>query len=290
MDDISWDDLRLVFAIDRAGSLGGGARLLRVDHSTAFRRLNALEARLGVRLFERARTGYSATEAGEAAVAAARRMEEDVAVLGRRIAGADVRPTGTVRLTTTDTLVPAIAPILADFRETYPGIVIELIVSNAFLTLTRRDADVALRPAAMAAEDLVARRIGDVGTAFYAARGRGITVESGPWIAPEDTLSHLASARWIARTVPPDQIAARASTLWGAAEICAAGIGVAPLPCIIGDRDARIARIGDPLPEFSVGLWLMTHPDLRKTGRVRALIDHIAPSLTAMRSEFSGLA
>src|SRR5918999_3199739 len=108
---LRWDELRLVLAIGRSGTLSGGARRLAIDHSTAFRRLGALEARLGVRLFERARDGYVATAAGEAVIAAAARFDETVGELERRLAGEDLRPSGTVRVTTTDTLLGLLAPL-----------------------------------------------------------------------------------------------------------------------------------------------------------------------------------
>ena len=98
---IGWEDLRLVRAVGEAGTLTGAARRLGVDHSTAFRRLGALEERLGVRLFERARNGYAPTPAGEATLAAAERILGDLGELERRIAGEDLRPSGTVRVTTT---------------------------------------------------------------------------------------------------------------------------------------------------------------------------------------------
>jgi DNA-binding transcriptional LysR family regulator len=113
---LRWDELRLVLTIGQSGTLSGGARRLTIDHSTAFRRLGALEARLGVRLFDRAREGYVATPAGEAVIAAATSFDETVGELERRLAGQDLRPSGTVRVTTTDTLLCLLAPLFAGFR------------------------------------------------------------------------------------------------------------------------------------------------------------------------------
>src|SRR5687767_13524946 len=119
---LPWDDLKLVYAIGTAGTLSGGARRLGIDHSTAFRRLGALEAQLGVRLFDRARDGYAATPAGEAIIRDAARFDEMVGALERRLAGEDLRPSGTVRVTTTDTLLGVLAPALARFRDGHPEI------------------------------------------------------------------------------------------------------------------------------------------------------------------------
>ena len=151
---LPWDDLRLVFAIGSAGTLSGGARRIGIDHSTAFRRLGALEARLGVRLFDRARDGYAATPAGAAIIREAARFDDVVGVLERQLAGQDLRPSGTVRVTTTDTFLDVLAPQIARFQKSHPEITIELVVANAFLSLTKRDADIAIRPAAEAPEKL----------------------------------------------------------------------------------------------------------------------------------------
>jgi molybdate transport repressor ModE-like protein len=168
---IGLEDLRLVHAIAAEGTLTGAARRLGVDHSTAFRRLGTLEKRLGARLFERARDGYAPTPAGEAAIVTATHFDRELSDLERRIAGEDLRPSGTVRITTTDTLLDLVSPMFATLRAEQPGIIIEVATGNEFFTLTRRDADVAIRPAASAPEGMVARRIAAVATAFYAAPG-----------------------------------------------------------------------------------------------------------------------
>jgi DNA-binding transcriptional LysR family regulator len=291
-NELDWDDLRFVLAIERAGSLSAGARRLGIDHSTAFRRMNAIESRLGVRLFERARSGYAPTEAGEAAALLAGEIEARVDDLTRRLAGADLSPSGTVRLTTTDTLAPVLAPMLAGFRRLHPGIIVELIVANGFFTLTRRDAEIALRPAAAAPDGLVARRVGEVATAFYEARGssrpESRLLAELDWLAPEDSLSHLASSRWLARMVPPERIVARADSLAALALLCRAGLGVAPLPCIVGDHDPGLQRLGPPDPGLVTGLWLVTHPDLRQVRRIRTLLDHLAEELRRLRPALAG--
>src|SRR5215831_7730636 len=101
---MEWDDLRIVLAVFREGTLSGAARRLGVTHSTVFRRLGAIERKMGVRLFERFRDGYAPTPAGETAAASAGRLEDEVLTLERKLSGQDLKPFGTVRMTTTDTL------------------------------------------------------------------------------------------------------------------------------------------------------------------------------------------
>jgi DNA-binding transcriptional LysR family regulator len=117
-----WDDLRLILTVVEVGTLAGAGRRLGLSHATVYRRLGQIEGRLGVKLFDRARTGYAATLAGEEVALAARRIETEVLDIERRIVGRDLRPSGTVRVTTTDTLfVGLLSPIFAEFQRCIPG-------------------------------------------------------------------------------------------------------------------------------------------------------------------------
>src|SRR3954469_16469002 len=288
------DDLRLLAALAAVGSLAGAARRLRVNHASAWRRLGTLEGRLGARLFERGRDGYAPTPAGEEAIAVADRTLRELAELERRLAGQDIRPTGPVRLTTTETLLDLLAPALAALRETHPGIVVELSTDNAFFILTRRDADIALRPASAAPDGLVARRLSEVATAVYASQAYVAATAGGDprsldWLAPDDSLSHLGSARWIAAQVAPERIVLRASSLTALRAAASAGMGVAALPCFLCDREPALARVMPPVFEMASVLWLLTHPDLRRTGRVRAVLDLLSRHLARQRGLLEGL-
>ena len=286
---LNLEDLRLLLALADAGSLAGAARAARVNHASAWRRLGGLEKRLGVRLFDRSRAGYQATAAGEEAIAAARRTLDGLAELERRLAGQDVRPAGQVRLTTTDTLLDLVVPALGALRRSHPGILVELVTDNAFFTLTRRDADIALRPAAAAPEGLVARRLATIATAVYARRG---TPADDPfaldWVAPDESLAHLAAARWIAARVPQARIVLRASTLTALRAAVRAGIGATALPCFMGDGDAELVRLLEPQPGMDSALWLLTHPDLRRVARIRVVLDALAGHFAGKRRLLEG--
>ncbi|MEZ2132950.1 MULTISPECIES: LysR family transcriptional regulator [unclassified Sinorhizobium] len=289
---LALDDLRLLQAIGAAGTLTGAARRLAVDHSTAFRRLGAIENRLGVQLFERARDGYTATPAGEATLAVARRILDDLGNLERRLAGEDMRPSGIVRVTTTDTLLDLTSPIFAALRAEHPEITIELVVANAFFTLTKRDADIAIRPIAEAPENLVGRRLTALATAPYAApaylaRQPGRTpLAAHEWLGFEESLSHLRSARWVEANV--ENIVYRADSLLALRAAARAGMGVAALPCYLADPDPALRRLHPPLPEMEVSLWLLTHPDLRRVARIRTVLDFLASHLVKRRALIEG--
>jgi DNA-binding transcriptional LysR family regulator len=292
---MDWDDLRLVLAIARGRSLSGAARALGVTHSTVFRRLDAIERRTGARLFERFRDGYAPTAAGDAMATVAARLAEEVLALERRLAGQDLRPSGSVRLTTTDTLALAVVmPHLAAFQEAYPEIRLELAITNVVADLTRRDADVALRPTPDPPATLMGRRLAGIAYAIYGApeylsRHRGREWSSHDWIGREDALGSTVAARWMRENVPEERIACRLDAVSVMREAARAGMGLVVLPCYFGDGAPGLRRAQErPLADARSALWLLTHRDLRHTARIRALMDFLASRLTAERPRIEG--
>lgn len=292
---LGWDDLRIVLAVGRAGSLNGAAKALGVSHPTVFRRIGAIERRLGTRLFERARDGYAPTAAGEAAIALAGRLEVEITALERRLAGQDQRPSGVLRVTTTDTLLfGPLPPLLATFRRRHPGITLEVAASNALFSLTRRDADVAIRPSPTPPDALVGRKVADVATAIYRPSDGPAIDEAGlddrDWATPDDSLSDLPASRWLARQGFDRRAVYRANTLLALRDAAAQGLGLAVLPCYVGDPDPALARVGGSIEALRSELWLLTHPDLRRVARIRAFLDGMRALLLPLRPLFEGRA
>ena len=293
LDD--WNDLRLVLAIGRAGGLTGAARALGVDHSTVFRRLQAVEARFGLPLFERGPGGaYTPTDGGERVLASAERMEDEVLGTLRDLAGRDRRLTGRLRVTSSETLAyRLLTRHIATFRRAHPGIVVELAVDNRVLSLTRREADVALRPMRPRESDLWGRKLADVAWAVFGARslldGRsGPLSPAGlaewPMIGWEEGAAGIAAAEWLARNVPTEAVVFRTSSLVNQLVAARAGIGLAVLPCYLGDPEPALGRAWSaPLADLISELWIVTHADLRRTARVRAFFDVVAEGIGADR-------
>ena len=292
---ISWDDFRLVKAIADNKSLVGASDALGLNHSTLFRRLGALEEQLAIKLFERSRTGYAPTAAGEEMIRLAQRMDLDITDFQRTVAGRDVKPAGELRITTNDTLlVYLLTPVLANFRTAYPDIRLDVIVGNQVLNLSKRDADVAIRATSKPLETLVGRKIATLGWGRFAPRAwveAGIKLDnaSTPWVGFGDTLTHLAAWRWLEEHVGAHRIAYRVNTVLGMAEAVAAGVGLGVLPCFIGDRQPGIVRVGmQPAGDVAETLWLLTHADLRQSARVRAFMDHAGAELVKLRGLLEG--
>ena len=298
---IQWDDFRLVKAIADTRSLNGAATALSINHSTVFRRLAELEKRVGTVLFERHRAGYSLTSAGDEMVQLATRMDEDVNSFTRKLAGNSMIPSGELRVTTNDTLlVHLLMPIFASFRRTYPTINLDIVLSNQVLNLSKRDADIAIRATDNPPETLVGRRICGLNWAIYglrsdfpdAATGQRPELESlasRSWVSLGDQLGHIRAVRFVRERVPDARIAIKINTVLGLAEAVEEGIGIGPLPCLIADQRPRLVRLTEPNPEFAAGLWILTHPDLRASPRVRAFLDLASTELTRRKPLIEGL-
>jgi DNA-binding transcriptional LysR family regulator len=295
MAGIEWDDLRYILAVAGAGSLAGAARNLGVNHTTVLRRVGAFEARLGLRLFERMPTGYVLTVGGEELVAAARQIDDTVTRLERKLAGQDLRLSGAIRVTSTDTLMVSILPeILAEFRAANPGIGIEVALSNVMLNLTRREADIAIRPAKDPPETLVGRRIAKIAFAIYGSsqylsrRRKTDDLAGHQWVGPDDSLADTSVARWMRSELPESEIVLRADSLLAMREAARAGLGLAALPCYLGDTSPGLMCVHRPIAAMQTTLWILTHEDLRRTARIRAFTEFAAKAFARRRPLLEG--
>jgi DNA-binding transcriptional LysR family regulator len=299
MDGVSWDDFRLIKAIADHRSLTGAADALGVNHSTVFRRLADTEKRIGVPLFERHRTGYGLTPAGEEMVALAERMDRDVTSFARKLAGQTLTPSGEVRVTTNDTLlVHLVMPVIAAFRASYSDMRVDMVLSNQALNLSKRDADIAVRATDNPPETLVGRRVASIAWAVYGRRTdfpgaapekvNPDDLDGCTWVSLGDQFCHLKAARFVRDQVPADRVALKINTVLGLTEAVEAGIGVGPLPCFIADRRPELMRVTPINSDFGTGLWLLTHPDLRASPRIRAFLDCAAAELVKVRPLIEG--
>lgn len=284
-----WDDLRVVLALARGRTLEAAALRLGADPSTVFRRARAVEKRMGVKLFERSREGYLPTEAGEAAAQVAERVESEVLGLEAHIGCGDAAPAGVLRVTTTDTIQnDLLMPRLPDFAARYPEVRIELAATNVFADLTKRDADVAIRPTRKPPGHLVGRSLGAVPWALYApgkvARSlrTGSAFDSAGWVVPDESLAELPAVRWQRQRHPKARIALAVNSVAAVRLALAQGLGIGVLPCFVGDSCAELARLGEPVAELDSELWILTHRDHRSLARVRAFFDFAVESIAPL--------
>lgn len=282
---LEWGDLRLFLAIVRAGSLTAAARRLGVDQSTVSRRLAALESAVGTRLLERTTGGYRATTAGERLLPAAERLEVEAFACERALSGLESRVEGTVRLTATEGIGTAfVAPALRELHEAYPSLGVELLLDSRTLSLSRREADLALRLARPRHPGLVARRLTEVASALYAssrylaARGRpagGKGLVGHAVLAYDESLAEVPEYRWLATYASRAERVLRTNSVLVQLQAARAGLGLALLPCYLAEG-AGLERVLPVAAGVRRELWLVVHADLQRTARIRAVMAFLA--------------
>ncbi|MEM7121381.1 MAG: LysR family transcriptional regulator [Pseudomonadota bacterium] len=285
MQDLDWNDLRFVLAAARCQSLAGAARQLGVNESTVGRRITRIEQRLASQLFERGAGVLHVTKAGAAVVASAERIERDVQDMAATIGGVDNLAAGAVRLTSVPMIVNRVlVPALPRLLDCHPDLRVDLIAEPRVMSLTKREADLALRLARPQKEmRAVARRVGQVDYAVYAAVGT--TQDQLPWVTYDDGMADLPQRQWIAEQAkggdgaPPVMTANDAEAIFQAVK---AGLGKSLLPIAIADRDGDLVRLGERAVALSRELWLVVHPDLRHLTRIRVVMDWVATAVAGL--------
>jgi DNA-binding transcriptional LysR family regulator len=292
---MNWDDLRYVLAVSCAAGLNAAARDLKINPSSLYRRLQALERRMGVRLFERLRSGYRLTIAGEELSEAAARIENEALTVERRLLGTDVRMQGSIRISTSEVLaVHMLADHLMEFRTVYPDVSLDVTLSNHHVDLSRRDADIVIRASSAPPEHLVGRSVGHVNFAAYAtpayldARGRGRPLPEYDWIGYEGQLAQLSQARWMTEKIPNERVMVRFDGISAVHATALRGIACASLPCFVADRDPLLERLPGTYGVADAQMWVLTHPDLRRSARIRACLQFFGSRLGADMAKMTG--
>ncbi len=287
---INWDDLNYFVVVSRAGNLNRAARILNVNHSTVFRRIAGLESSLGMRLFDRKSEGYELTEAGKIIMEVASQVDTDISALNLRLSGKDFQLSGTVRITTTDTLIASfLPPHLLSFRQRYPGIGIDLISDNAFTNLAKREADIALRLCRNPPQELVGEKIAVLGWGLYASRN--YLTEHGRPDCPEDLANHfvvcgdesmplITATSWLKSYAPEEAVVLRSNSIMNIFSVIKAGIGMGMLPCHLGDAEPALEAVFPPGAALTSDLWILTHSSLRKSAAVSAFVEHMISSVS----------
>jgi DNA-binding transcriptional LysR family regulator len=280
-------DLEIMLAMTRAGTLAAAGERLGVDASTVFRALQRIERGLGRPLFERSRAGYVPTEMANALAEHAEAVEAALEAARSTVESEPSRISGTVRITTTDTVLHGLlAPALAALRTEHPLLGFELHTGNELASLTRRDADIAVRATKRPPPHLVGKQIGPIRVALYTARRGGVrrfsdVQASGcDWIAPDDALPEHPSVVWRKRHYPKVAPRYRVGSILSVLEFVALGLGVGVVPLFLAEGRRDVLRLSDPLEECETELWLLTHPEARHLRRIGAVYSHLAQTIS----------
>lgn len=288
-----WDDLRFFLAVARKGSVRGAAAQLGVNHSTVSRRIDAFEKKLSARLFERLPSGYFITSAGEEMRQSAENIEAEVDTIDRRVVGQDRRLGGLLRVTLVESMAQNL--LMADlvaFIGLHPEIELDLITTNSTVNLSKREADVAIRVSNDPTDTLVGRRVLKLAIANYASTD--YLASHNPSKSPNDLTwigagDPVPDPQWV-RDSPYPKTSARNHIRHPLVQLAAAkaGMGMAILPCFIGDSELTLRRVPPAAATPDRDVWLLTHEDLRQTARVRVFIDFMANAILAKKDLLEG--
>lgn len=285
-----WNDLRVFLAVARSGSTLAASKVLKVNQTTVARRLEALEADLSLKLFERGQNGSRLTEAGEDLLGEAEKVEKAAEALGSRAAAHQRGLAGSIRVTAAETVANiALIPALSEFRRLYPEVTIELVMSDATLSLEDGEADVALRggEGLPDSDALVARKLNEFVFGIYCSRAYAEThglptrpeqLKDHVLIGPDGPLmTQMPGMAWMFEQAPQAEVGCRANTITSLSAAIKAGLGLGPMVTVLADLDPDLIRCMLPQPAPTGNLWLVTRAELRNVPRIRAFMDFVTP-------------
>ncbi|MCX7558615.1 LysR family transcriptional regulator [Sulfitobacter sp. F26204] len=281
----NWDEIRTAYQVARMGTVSGAADVLGVHHATVIRHIDALEGRLGVKLFQRHARGYTATEAGNDLLRVAQATDDQFSQLAGRIKGRGADVSGELVVTSLVSLAGKIAPILAAFQQKHKEVSVRYLTGDRLFRLEYGEAHVAIR-AGVAPEqpDNVVQPLIELPVGAYASKAYvaeyGVIKDQGDYarhrfVGTETRESRAPYYQWMHDNVPDTSITFRCTDPRAvvAAVVAGAGIGFLSQSTAAGYPD--LVEIHAPRPEWSAPLWLVTHVDLHRTTKVQALLRFI---------------
>ena len=283
---VDWEDIRHFLAVAQSGTLSGAAGCLKVDHATVSRRLAALEAALDVRLVDRLPRSCRLTTIGRQVFERAMEMEAGAHGIARLAKAAHAPLVGRVTLSAPPVLVAhLLAEQLARFRAQQPDIRLSLSAQAQQVSLSRREADVAVRLVKADEAGSVTRKIGTMAFGLYAHRSYAHLAAPEYWqfIAFDQSYAEMPQQRWLLGIADRRPVACELNHISEHLIAVRAGVGVAGLPCFLGERDRDLVRIYEGVPPFARDIWLVVHRDLRKNPAIRAVMDFVAVVISENR-------
>lgn len=278
----NWDEFRTAYQVARRGTVSGAAEALGVHHATVIRHIDALEGRLGVKLFQRHARGYTPTEAGQELLKAGQATEERFAQMLNRINGGGSEVSGELIVTSVPGLSPLMTPALARLQALHPKLTVSYLTERRVFRLEYGEAHVALRAGTRPQEpDNVVQPLMSMQTALYASRA--YLDAHGTPVSDADLGRHLfvggdegnprpSYLRWLAETVPAGRIVFRTNDPEVMEDAISAGVGLGFVSEVGARRRPDLIQVMPPRPEWAASLWLVTHVDLHRTAKIQAVL------------------
>ena len=277
----NWDEIRTAYQVARLGTVSGAADVLGVHHATVIRHIDALEGRLGVKLFQRHARGYTATEAGNDLLQVAKATDDQFSQLLGRIKGRGATVSGELLITSLATLSPMLAPILAAYREEHPDVTVRFLTGNRLFRLEYGEAHIAIRAGrAPDQPDNVVQPFLNQGIGLY-AHDSYIAKHGLPsceqdfhehWFVGHDEETRAPFNMWLRENVGLDRIAYRTVDNRSMEDAVFAGAGIGFLPKAVATGRNDIKEVCPPREEWNAPLWLVTHVDLHRTAKVQSFL------------------
>ncbi|WP_299566334.1 LysR family transcriptional regulator [uncultured Sulfitobacter sp.] len=287
----NWDEVRTAFQVARLGTVSGAAEALGVHHATVIRHIDALEARLGVKLFQRHARGYNATEAGKDLMRVAEATDDQFGQLLSRIKGHGTDVSGDLVVTSLMMLSRQIAPILAAFQEEHPDVTVRYLTGDRLFRLEYGEAHVALRAGPSPDQpDNVVQMLTEQAVGLYATRAyvakHGLPHTPQDYarhrfIGPEDIDSRAPYFRWLRDAVPREKVVFRSDDFRALHHALIAGAGIGFAGRSEAAQTPELVEVAPPRAEWSSSLWIVTHVDLHRTNKVQALVRFLKANVTA---------
>lgn len=281
----NWDEVRTAYQVARLGTVSGAANVLGVHHATVIRHIDALEQRLGVKLFQRHARGYTATEAGQDLLRVAQTTDEQFAQLAGRIKGRGEGVSGELVITSLVSLSPLLAPIMKSFQDLYPDVIVRFLTGDRLFRLEYGEAHVAIRAGSApdqpdnVVQPFVLRRVGMYAAKSYVEK-YGLPASESEFADHKFVAHDLADSRapfyrWLRDRVEESRIIFRSTDVWSMEEAVRAGAGIGFMPVIEAGKVPDLVEVMPSLDEWAAPLWLVTHVDLHRTSKVQAFLSHL---------------
>ncbi|QUS35870.1 LysR family transcriptional regulator [Falsirhodobacter algicola] len=281
----NWDEVRTAFQVARLGTVSGAAEALGVHHATVIRHVDALERRLGTKLFQRHARGYTPTEAGRDLLSVAQTTEEQFGQLASRIRGQGEMVAGELVITAITGVAELVMPVLADFQQQHPALTVRFLSDMRIFRLDYGEAHVAIRAGAAPEEpDNVAQPLARIRSGLFASRDYierhgmpdGLNdMMAHRFITAEGPISRAPFHRWLTSEVPADRIRVRVSESRALEAAVTSGAGIGFLTTFQTAGRDDLVEVLPPRPEWDAPLWAVTHVDLHRTLKVQAFLQHL---------------
>jgi DNA-binding transcriptional LysR family regulator len=281
----TWDEIRTAYHVARQGTVSGAAEVLGVHHATVIRHIDALEAQLGVKLFQRHARGYTATEAGMDLLQVAQATDDQFAQLAGRIKGQGDSVSGDLVVTSLNSLSPLVTPALVGFQSQHPGLRVRYLTGDRVFRLEYGEAHVAIRAGSAPEQpDNVVQPFGRIEIALYASADyigrkgcpKGDADLSGhDFVGDDNEASRAPFNTWLRANVPAKSIVYSASQTETIRDAVLAGAGIGFLWTWEAERIDGLTQVVPPREEWAARLWIVTHVDLHRTTKVQAFLRHL---------------